>query len=114
MINMMLLACVGCASPNKVADLNPNQVHLNTGDWTCKQISKSKDSWGRRSTRQSIVRVNVQDCNMKEGSAFVMKQNGSHSHHKMNKIGDCKWAITLLLKNTTCESIDNVSIVQNY
>jgi len=51
---------------------------------------------------------------MTEGSIYVTKVDGTHLHYELNKTEDCEWKIMLMLKETTCNDIKDISIVQEY
>ena len=110
MINLMLLACIGCGPANKVGygDQVAKPVPLSE-QWSCNEFS-----WSAQSPTDSIVRINVHDCQTKDVSVHVSKNNSKHLHYNLNKASDCEWKIMLILDNITCKEIEDISIVQKY
>ena len=111
MIKLIFLACVGCAnSSHQMGQINPLAVPVPMNEeWSCNEMS-----WTPSSSTESVIRINTYDCKMTEGSIYVTKVDGTHLHYELNKTEDCEWKIMLMLKETTCNDIKDISIVQEY
>ena len=111
MINLAFLACIGCGGvSHQVNQTDPiaTQVPM-FEDWSCSEVS-----WSPESPVNSAIRINTYDCNMTEGSIYLTRIDGQHTHYKLNKVGECEWKLMLMIEETTCKDIKEVSIVQKY
>ena len=110
MINLAFLACIGCGGHSHQVNqikLQPTQAPI-FEDWACKEVS-----WPPDSLAYSAIRIETHDCKMTEGSIYLKKGNGQHTHYKLNKVGECEWKLMLMIEET-CKDIKEVSIVQKY
>ena len=108
MTNLTFLACIACFSPDKINHFD-SEVFLSkpTHNWTCNEFS-----WDHDSPSQTVVKVNAFNCNASRGSVSVIKTDGGHSHHLLSETNECEWKTMLILKNTSCKQIKQISINQ--
>ena len=108
MINLTFLF-FACLANKNIDYKDPTAVALPHGEqWTCKDFAWTSTA----SEPTSIVRIKTNDCKSDTVTAVINKHDGSHNHYTLNHNQGCEWKIMVMLEQTICKQISNVTILQ--